>query len=201
MDNQKDIITQTACKKFMQFGIRSVSIEDICAELHISKKKLYQYFPQKEELVDEVIVYFKSKQLEKFEKLHENKNAIDALILTVNEIRKGLESEPHVFMYDLEKYYPAIFEKYKNKQVCNIRDSFEKNLRQGIAEGYYREDMDVELVTLFHSLQMRQTFKEIQIHAPKITKKRLVEFFIDLIIRVITNENGLKYIEKKHEKN
>ena len=61
--------------------------------------------------------------------------------------------------------------------------------------------MDVELVALFHSRQIKHSFIEMQLHSPKISKKRLLEFFIDLIVRVITNEKGLKYIEENYKNN
>ena len=88
MDQQKEIIVQTAIRMFHQLGIRNVSIDDICSELRISKKTFYTHFQQKEELVDAVLIYSKTKELEKFSKNLHGKNAIDALIFIVKEIKK-----------------------------------------------------------------------------------------------------------------
>ena len=70
-------------------------------------------------------------------------------------------------------------------------------LRKGIAEGYYREDLDIELSSIFHSVQISSSYENIITHIPKISKKRLTDFYIDMIVRLITNEKGLKYIEEK----
>jgi TetR/AcrR family transcriptional regulator, cholesterol catabolism regulator len=99
--------------------------------------------------------------------------------------------------YDLQKYYPKVFERHESQRRSEIRQGFEMNLRQGIAEGYYREDLDVELISLFHSLQIKNIFELMQQSSKKYTKKRLVEFFIDLMIHFIANEKGLRYMKEQ----
>ena len=197
MESQQDLIINTAGRLFEQFGIRSVSIDNVCNELHISKKTFYTYFPQKEELVDVVLVNQKKSNYEKYEKIFKNKNAIDSLILIIKEIKKNAESESQTMFYDLEKYYPKIFEKHMTQNTEEMRLGFQINLKQGIEEGYYRDDLDVELISLFHSIQIKSTFEMMQQANKKYTKKRLVDFFIDLMIHLIANEKGLKYMEEQ----
>ena len=48
-------ILKTSGELFFKFGIRSVSIDDICNDLHISKKTFYTVFKQKDELVVELL--------------------------------------------------------------------------------------------------------------------------------------------------
>ena len=40
---------------FFRLGVRSVSIDDICHELGMSKKTFYVYFASKEELIDRML--------------------------------------------------------------------------------------------------------------------------------------------------
>ena len=198
MEEPKDTIVTTSSRLFEQFGIRSVSIDNVCNELRISKKTFYTHFPQKEDLVEAVLNSKKKAEYERFEKLFKNRNAIDSLILIIKEIKKGAEAESQTMFFDLEKYYPKIFEKHMSIKTEEIRHGFEINLKQGIVEGYYREDLDVELISLFHSLQIKNTFELMQQSPKKYTKKRLVEFFIDLMIHLIANEKGLQYIKKQY---
>jgi len=51
----KERILLKAEELFMQFGIRSVSMDDIANNLGMSKKTLYQYFADKDELVEGVV--------------------------------------------------------------------------------------------------------------------------------------------------
>lgn len=197
MDEQTLHIIQTAAAKFEQFGIRSVSIDDICNELRISKKTFYQIFPKKEDLVEAVLQFQVSFIIEKFQKLYKGKNAIDSLILIIKEVKKHSGNDYTTFHYDLEKYYPVIFNQYKEMKSEWIRVSFEENLRQGIAEGYYREDLDIELSSIFHAVQLKNSYKDIAAHIPKISMRRINDFYIDVVVRLITNEKGLKYVEEQ----
>lgn len=197
MDNLKESIIITAARMFDQYGIRSTSVDNVCSELHISKKTFYTFFQQKEDLIEQVLEYNRTLNKETYNKLFRDKNAIDSLILIIREIRKKAEQQSSDRMcHDLEKYYPHISEKYNLLNRENIRIGFENNLRQGIEEGYFREDLDVELISYFHSIQIKNAFEMMQKESKKYSKKRLIEFFIDLMIHVIANEKGLKYMEE-----
>jgi len=200
MDSLTENIVLTASKMFNQFGIRRVSIDDICNELHISKKTFYNIFPQKENLVKMVLDFQIKLKEENLEKIYKNKNAIDSLIIVIRELKNNADKDPSVFFYDLKKYYPKIYSKFKEERAIRIRHNFEKNLRQGIEEGYYRQDLDIELISLFHSIQIQYSFEEMRKISPKINRKRLTDFFIDLVVTLITNENGLKYINENNKK-
>lgn len=197
MENHHENILIVAARLFEQFGIRSVSIDNVCNELRISKKTFYTYFPQKEDLVDAVLSYQKKINYERFEKLFKDKNAIDSLILMIKEVKKGVDNESQTMCFDLQKYYPKVFEKHESIKTADMKLGFEMNLRQGIAEGFYRENLDVELISLFHSVQIKNSF-ELMLHSSKkYTKKRLVDFFLDLMVHLIANEKGLKYMEEQ----
>jgi AcrR family transcriptional regulator len=200
METQQELIVSTSSKLFEQFGIRSVSIDNVCAELRISKKTFYSYFPQKEDLVEAVLMHQRSIQYEKFAKLFKNKNAIDSLIISIQEIRRSAGHESVAMCYDLEKYYPKVNEKYEQASKQMMRAGFERFLRQGIDEGYFREDLDVEMIAFFHSLQMKTTFEQMTQDPKKYSKKRIIDFFVDLMIHLIANEKGLKYLEKNYTK-
>jgi AcrR family transcriptional regulator len=200
MENQQEMIISTAGRLFEQFGIRSVSIDNVCNELHISKKTFYTFFPQKEDLVEAVLNHQRKISYEKFGKLFKNKNAIDSLIVIIKEIKKSAEQESTSMCFDLEKYYPKINEKYEQIKRDNIRIGFESNLRQGIEEGYYREDLDVELLSYFHSIQLKNSFEIMGQDLKKYSKKRLIDFSVDMMIHLIANEKGLKYMEENYFK-
>jgi len=197
MESLKGNIVQTAGKLFEQFGIRSVSIDNVCSELRISKKTFYIHFPQKEDLVDALLIFQNKIKAERFEKIFAGKNAIDSLILMIKEIKKSVENESLTMCFDLQKYYPKVYAKHEAIKSAEMKLGFETNLHQGIAEGYYRNDLDIELISLFHSIQIKNTFEMMEHSSKKYTKKRLVDFFLDLMVHLIANEKGLKYMEEQ----
>jgi len=197
MHNLQEIIIQTSCKMFEQFGIRSVSIDNVCGEIHISKKTFYTHFTQKEDLVDAVLLFQKKIKYERFEKLFKDKNAIESLTIIIKEIKKNVEIESQTMCFDLQKYYPKVYEKHELIKTQEMKLGFVMNLKQGIAEGYYRENLDIELISLFHSVQIKNTFELMEQSSKKYTKKRLLDFFFDLMVHLIANEKGLKYLEEQ----
>jgi AcrR family transcriptional regulator len=198
MNTLKQKITHTASKLFHQSGVRNISIDEVCSELRISKKTFYKHFQQKEDLIGAVIEENKQQHFEKFEKNLRNKNAIDSLIFIIKELKKNSDCEPHQLWFDIQKYYPKIFEKYEIMKIEAIQIGFEQNLIQGIEDGYYRQNLDIELTSFFHSVQMKTTFEMMQENQKKYSKKRMMDFYIDLIIHLIANEKGLKYMEEKY---
>ncbi len=198
MSNLKQNITHTASKLFHQSGVRNISIDEVCSALRISKKTFYQHFQQKEDLIGAVIEENKQQHFEKFEKNLRNKNAIDSLIFIIKELKKNSDCEPHQLWFDIQKYYPKIFDKYEIMKLEAVRIGFEQNLIQGIEEGYYRQNLDIELTSFFHSVQMKTTFEMMQENQKKYSKKRMMDFYIDLIIHLIANEKGLKYLEENY---
>jgi len=73
--------------------------------------------------------------------------------------------------HDIEKYYPKVYERNELKKRDFMIKGFEANLKQGIEEGYYREDLDVELISLFTSTQLRSLFN-LMIQSKKNTRKK-----------------------------
>ena len=49
-------IRQKADELFRRYGIRSVTMDEIAAQLGMSKKTIYQYYTDKDQLVDAVAV-------------------------------------------------------------------------------------------------------------------------------------------------
>lgn len=194
----RENIIQIALSQFHQLGIRSVSVDDICATLRISKKTFYQYFKKKEDLIEEIIQHVQQHFVARCMRQQKDKNSIDILIMNIREIKRAMEKESFLFWHDLKKYYPLLYSRYYDLQRDVERTTFEQNIRCGMEEGYYRKDIDVEMLSYFHTVQMRHTFEamiEDQQHFPL---KRVVDFFIDLMVHLIVNEKGLKYLEENY---
>jgi AcrR family transcriptional regulator len=135
---------------FMQYGLKSVSMDDIAAKIGISKKTIYQFYSDKEQLVIQVITAIINKNQETCE--IDRKRAIDA----VHEIFLAMQQMSELFhhmnpsiLFDMHKYYPEaykVFLKYKNGYLYNI---IKENINRGIKEELYREDINLEIMTRY----------------------------------------------------
>ncbi len=146
----KDRIRQAADALLMQYGIRSVSMDDLAANLGMSKKTIYQYFKDKEELVDAVVAA----------KLTENQctctadkarsdNAIHEIFLAREMVAEMMKCMNPSILFDLQKYHPAVYERFRWHKNEFLLQAMRENLKRGISEGLFREDINVEVIARF----------------------------------------------------
>ena len=120
-EEKESAILDQVRKLFMRYGIRSVTMDDISRELKISKKTLYKFVTDKQDLVVKVMTAECKGDECLFTKITaDSKNAIDELLnITVHLGQKVQEIHPSIH-FDLEKYYPdawEIFNKHKGTFV------------------------------------------------------------------------------------
>ena len=99
----------------MRYGIRSVSMDEIAQQLGISKKTIYQYYTDKDKLVEDVIEFVLN--INRKDCLHQQQissNAIHEVLLTIESVKQMLSKMNLAVMYDLEKYHPSAFNKYNH---------------------------------------------------------------------------------------
>ena len=76
----KEKILKAATPRMQQVGIRSVSIDDLCKELGISKKTFYVYFPSKDELVSEILHEHEQKMTREVQHLVADKTVVQCIV-------------------------------------------------------------------------------------------------------------------------
>jgi AcrR family transcriptional regulator len=181
----------------MEYGLRSVSIDDICAKMQISKKTFYTVFEQKEELIENILFYQSDCVVQKFLNIAADKNAIETLIMLLKEMRKNINEVTPAIFFDLKKYYPALFEKLENGRQDLMQHGVANNLRRGIEEGFYRNDLNIDITAMFFSVQIPHIFQVMET-TKKYSKKILLDFFIDLLLHLIISEKGKIYIGENY---
>ncbi len=194
--NIREQIVQTCEELFAQYGIRSVSIDDICKRLGISKKTFYVYFEQKADLVDAVLEKHDTEMSVRTLKWLETQQTVDTLRDTVKQIRKiGRVRETAPMVYDLQKYYPACYEKHKKRfeqAHCNMLVQY---LQRGQAEGLFRAEIEVDLCAEFLTRITMDMLADQQ--QKKLTPKqvRMMQFMADTLMRGLVSEKGAEIID------
>jgi TetR/AcrR family transcriptional regulator, cholesterol catabolism regulator len=143
----KERILVRAHELFNKYGIRSVSMDDLSAGLGMSKKTLYQYFSDKEELVDACfsgVMEHNRHQCLADQKRAEN--PIHEIFLAFDMTQEMFaEMNPSV-LYDLQKYHPAAFKKFHEFKYTFLYKVITSNLERGIKEELYRPEIDVDVM-------------------------------------------------------
>lgn len=192
----KEKILKTAGELFFKYGLRSVSIDDICNELHISKKTFYIHFKQKDELIEALICEVYKKRSEDLDSIVHCENIIDSLMSNFKVVLQNMVVQKHiVFFFDLNKYYPEISEKYKDTMAQVELENNKMILKVGIEQKLFREDIHIDAMALFLSSQFLSTYSRLS--KSKLTNAQKVDFIFDAFFRLIANEEGLKYYLSK----
>jgi len=183
---------------FMKYGIKSVSMDDVSRELGISKKTLYQYFKDKDELVTKVVEHHAELLSgEMFKMVSENANAIEQLLQVCKFVSQYLKNINPSVTYDLKKYYPQIWKNVNLNNRDYIFNQIKQNMINGIKEGLYRSDINIDIITHFYlfRMEMSQTYE--MIVENKYSYEEIFNTSFNYHIRGIANKKGLEYLEKK----
>lgn len=157
----KDNIIVVAENLFIRYGFKRVTMDDIAREMGISKKTIYQFFKDKNEIVCSVTEKFLKREGCQIQALEEeSENVIEHLVNTSKHLRRHVSSVNPGAMYDLKKYFPEgwkIFTHYKEEVFLK---SIVKILKQGIDEGLFRADIDPEILGIMRMEQIQMPFDE-----------------------------------------
>lgn len=186
-------ILKTAGELFFKFGIRSVSIDDICAELHISKKTFYTVFKQKEELIVELLDAMQQKKEKGYHLvMAQDGNVMDMLMTNFKRLRGNSMDKHLAFVYDLEKFYPELW--YERQKMMRDLDRTQTMhmLQKGIDQGMYRKDLDVEATAILFTHLVEQVFKDLTM----MSVSQRVDYALDMLVRMVCSEEGMAYYLK-----
>jgi AcrR family transcriptional regulator len=182
----------------MKYGIRSVSMDDICRELGISKKTLYQYFGNKSELVRHVLEQSFTDFNERITLAeHSDNNAIDDLLELSRVIDEHIKEVNLSISFDLQKYYPEIHREYLEKKRNFTSHYLRKNIEKGIREKYYRPDLNVDVIAKLYMQKIEDLHDPNFYDGDDIPFAEVFHVMFENHIRGIANEKGVKYFEER----
>lgn len=197
-DNQRENIVQFAVKKMREVGIRSVSIDDICRELGISKKTFYVYFESKDQLVSEMLSLHEQKIERKMLRSVEDKSPLQIMhewAQIAKKTEKDLEQPPPI-MYDLQKYYPNLCTQHKEHLCEMMYRNLARFIEKGQGEGIFRQELDASLTAQLFAFSHYFLLENMQ-NYPKRRDElvRIAKQGLDILGRGIMSEEGLRALE------
>lgn len=199
-DQKLDILVRST-GVFMQFGLRSVTMDDVARELKISKKTIYKYFTDKEDLLSQALeLYFTQDRMRCNKITLDAGNAIDEMILIIKTVSETLRQIHPSIHYDMEKYYPRVWALFQEHKDMQIYHAIRQNMERGISEGLYRNNMKPEIIARMYSLVADKVFDE---RVFPLLQYQFGEVYFEYVryhIRGIASEKGLKYLTSLVEK-
>ncbi|MFO8067527.1 MAG: TetR/AcrR family transcriptional regulator [Bacteroidales bacterium] len=199
METQFNELIQKISAIYFRYGIKSITMDDLARELGMSKKTLYQYFSDKEDVVFHVIQHHIESQQCEIKKMLEDKNlnAIDHLLHMSRFITENLKHmNPSVF-FDLQKHYPTAWEKLISFKRDHVYEKIMENIQTGIREGLYIKDLNYEIIANLYVDMMEMLSGGNYPEMEKFPHEELFRTLFIYHIRGISNEKGQKHLDKR----
>ena len=196
MEIQERII-QKAVELFRRYGIRSVTMDEIASQLGISKKTIYQYFTDKNQLVDAVAekeILFSQESC--LRDIAASSNAIHEIFHVMEFVEIMLRNMNPAMLNDLEKYHPSGFKKFLEYKNMFLFDVIKRNLERGIKEELYRPDMNVEIITRLRLENIMLGFNPEVFPPSKFNLATLQQEIIEHFLYGVATLKGYKLILK-----
>lgn len=157
--SQIERIIQGGEDLFLQAGIKSVTMDDIAKHLGMSKKTIYQFFRDKNELVIALVK----------KKLKEDEDQIAAIISqsgnVIEEMINMMKCSEEIFsrinpivIHDMQKYHPEAWAEFQKFKAEVLISTLEDLLGKGIKQGYIRPDIDVRIIARMRVMQVEMGF-------------------------------------------
>ena len=193
----KERIQQKAEDLFRRFGIRSVTMDEIANQLGISKKTIYLYYADKDEIVDAVISNI----------INENQtccnkdrsiatDAIHEIFLAMEMIQEMLQDMNPSIMYDLERSHPKAFQKFIHHKYKYLYEVMKENIERGIKEDLYRPEVQADVVAKMRLETMMLAFNQDIFPKTKYKLTDVEQQLIEFYLYGLASSKGRKLIAK-----
>lgn len=193
----KERIIKEARVLFFRLGIRSVTMDDIAAQVGMSKKTLYQHFADKDELVDNLVDgEVQLMQNETMGCIHNSANAIEEIFISMEMANKHFTKMNPMVLFDLHKFHFKSFQKFMEHKNTFLIQVITDNLRRGMAEELYRADTNIDIMAKYR-LQMLMLPFDMEAYPPM--QYNLIDVsnaMIENFLYGLSTEQGYKLIEK-----
>jgi AcrR family transcriptional regulator len=195
-----DRIKQKAHDLVMQYGIRSVSMDDIAGALGMSKKTIYQYFSDKDELVEAVIA----------DKLRQNqecctqdkqraRNAVHEIFLAIEMMQEMFQEMNPAVMYDLEKFHPKAYRQFLDHKYQFLYQLLSDNIRWGMTDGLYRSDLNIDIIVKARLECMLLAFNQLLFPKSRYTLVEVETQLTEQFLYGLATLKGHKLISKHQQ--
>ena len=143
-------ILGASAELFSQYGFKTITMDDISRRAGISKKTLYQHFANKEEVVNESVVWYKNHMTKDCSMmLQEVENAVEGMVQMMSFFDTMHKKINPMALFEMQRFYPDAYKTFRemlhDKDAVMIRE----NLLQGMREGLYREDLNADLMARY----------------------------------------------------
>lgn len=181
---------------YLRLGIKAVTMDDLARDLGLSKKTIYQYFKDKDEIVCCIAENHLAAEVSDMKTIKDkSSNPLEELVGISKWLRANIQTIHPSVLFDLKRYHPkamGIFEEHKEN--C-IRSTVQDNLEKGKELGLYRENLDTDIISKLRLATFDLAFDQSMYPMRDYKLSDVTAQFFDLFMFGIVSEKGLKLLK------
>lgn len=143
-EDTRELVVAEAKRLFYQFGFRRITMDEIAANLRMSKKTLYALFPSKEELVRAVILTIMLPKMARMRELMQESGTVADFFGGVVEVFHALGREVSEPMMVDMKMSPELWKEVEERRL-EVLSHIGEVIERGKKTGEVRADLNVDL--------------------------------------------------------
>ena len=193
----KEKIILSASDLFLNYGFKSITMDDIASNLGISKKTIYQHFDNKTKLVEATTMYLFNLISQGIDHLCSlEKNPIEEVYAIKQFVMEHLKDEKSSPQYQLQKYYPKIFSTLKKKQFEVMQTCVIENLERGVQLDLYRETISPEFISRIYFNSILAIKDKDLFPLNQFSVNMLMEHYLEYHLRGICTTKGIQKLNQ-----
>lgn len=197
----KERIIDRTTMMFAQNGVKSVRMDDIAADMGISKRTIYETFGDKENLIMECLRYFHEKiKVHNLEITAGATNIIEEYLMMLDVWDKQMDVTYNM-LTDIKKFYPKIYDKYNKEHSAQAAAIIRKKLQSGIDQGYLLSSININLSIAIVGYSVYGIINKDMIVPHNVLERDAFKYVISYFIRGIATLKGIKLIDEYFENN
>ena len=142
-------VLDIATVKFFESGITKVTLDEVAAELRMSKKTVYKFFPSKDYLLHAIVKLMLSNVEHEVTAIVNSKEPFDqkmtSLLVLIGRMIRRIGRQ---FQLDVQRFAPNLWKEIETFRRERILIQVKQMFQQAKQENIFRNDLDVDLFYL-----------------------------------------------------
>jgi AcrR family transcriptional regulator len=192
-----EMILTKAKELFFSYGLKSISMDDLAKSAGVSKKTIYQFYSDKNELVAQVAQDLVHCHHRLFS--DSRNSAIDAIDEVLKQSDEPFDTWATVtpgFFHELRKYFPEAWSRVEQHRQKVLLPGITSNLQKGIAEGFYREDLNIGFTAGMRIHQLQTALQPGVFAGVKMNVSQVMKELTNFYLHGISTDKGKKLLNK-----
>lgn len=182
----------------IKHGISNLTYDNLARHLALDINELKKIIPNIQLLVENLLKSEREAFNSIFDKYNfDGINAIDILLTVSSEINSRFNDVSPSYTRELKSLYPEIYQKHIELRIDFIFEKIKINIQKGIAQGLYRDDLSIELLSRIYISRLIDIHNPVFFPPDKFSFRLLFEVMFENFIRGIATEEGLKYYTQR----